>query len=355
MKKIREDLHKIPELGFNEFKTKQYILDFINDRGGEVFQFDKTGLVVYFNFNKEKTICLRAELDALPIREENNVEYASLEENKMHACGHDGHMAILLSLINDILEKRLEPTTNVLFLFQPSEERFGGSELVNKYDILNKYKVDEIYALHIWPGLSKGEIFTRKKELLSEPIEFDIEIRGKNSHVASYFEGKDALHVGVELLHDIKKETRLIDETIFHVGEVFSGGQRNIVSDNFSAKGTIRLFSKCVKNRVIEIINRWVNYYKEAFSININLVINSSYFPLINNAELVEKSLKYGVKLLDYPYFHSDDFSLYLQQVRGVYFLLGAGNTYPLHSSKFNFDSEILLKGKELFSKIISE
>ena len=203
-------------------------------------------------------------------------------------------------------------------------------------------------------NLPEGEIFTRRKELLAEPIEFNIEIRGKNAHVASSYLGMDALYVGVELLHDIRKETKLIDESIVHIGEVYSYGQRNIVSDNFLAKGTIRVFSPLIKNRILEIINRWCNFYKSTFGVEINLVINSSYSSLINNTELVDKSLKYGVKLLKYPYYHSEDFSLYLQKIKGVYFLLGGGNIPPLHSNNFNFNEKILDKGKELFIKIIT-
>ena len=353
MKKIREDLHKIPELSFKEYKTKEYILSFLNNRVENIIEIGDTGLGIYFDLKKEKTICLRCEMDALPIKEENDVEYKSTFENQMHACGHDGHMAIRLSLIDDILENKVKPLHNVLFLFQPSEEVFGGSELVIKTKILDDYQVDEIYGLHIWPNLPEGEIFTRKKELLSEPIEFDIEIKGKNAHVASSFEGKDALYVGVELLHDIKKETNLIDESIVHIGEVYSYGQRNIVSDNFLSKGTIRVFSSNIKNRILDIINRWCNFYKRTFDVDINLVINSSYASLINNEELVSKSLKYGVRLLKYPYFHSEDFSLYLQKIKGVYFLLGCGNVSPLHSSTFNFNEDILVKGKELFINLL--
>jgi hippurate hydrolase len=353
MKSIRRDLHKIPELGFKEYNTKEYIKNFINNRACEVFEFGETGICVFFDFKNEKTICLRAELDALPIQEKKVSDYSSLYEGRMHACGHDGHMAILLSLIDDILEKRIEVCHNVLFLFQPSEEIYGGSQIVIKNKILEKYHVDEIYALHIWPGLPKGEIFTRKKELLSEPIEFDIDIRGKNTHVATPSRGKDALYVGVELLHDIKKEIRLIDQSIFHVGEIYSYGQRNIVCDNFLCKGTIRVFSNQTKNRILAIMNRWINYYKDAFNLEINASINSFGLPLINNSELVEKSLKYGVRLLKYPYFHSEDFSIYLKQIKGAYFLLGGGNIPSLHSPEFDFDEDILIKGKELFINLI--
>ena len=121
MKKIREDLHKIPELSFKEYKTKEYILSFLNNRVENIIEIGDTGLGIYFDFKKEKTICLRCEMDALPIKEENDVEYKSTFENQMHACGHDGHMAILLSLIDDILENKVKPLHNVLFLFQPQK------------------------------------------------------------------------------------------------------------------------------------------------------------------------------------------------------------------------------------------
>ena len=350
---IRKDLHKIPEIGFNEFKTKNYILNYLKGRDLEIFEFAKTGISVYFNFNKSKTICLRAELDALPIKEENNLTYKSIHPTMMHACGHDGHMAILLSLIDDICERKVKSTYNILFLFQPSEEITGGSLEVIRSGVLEKYNVEEIYALHIWPKLEKGKIFTRK-ELLSEPIEVDFEIRGKSSHVASYKEGKDALYTGIELLHDIKKETDLIGNTIFHIGEVFAYGQRNIVCDNFLSKGTIRVFDDNSKNSIFKIIEKHRKRLKKQYNLEINVNYNHSLFPLINTQDLINKSLEYGVKLLEKPYFHSEDFSLYLKKIKGVYFLLGGGDIPPLHSSNFNFDEDILNVGKELFIKVLT-
>jgi hippurate hydrolase len=350
---IRRDLHKIPEVGFKEYKTKKYILNYLKGRNLEIFEFSSTGIDVYFHFNKRKTICLRTELDALPINEENDVSYKSIHQNFMHACGHDGHMAILLSLIDDICEEIVKPKHNVLFLFQPSEEISGGGLEVINSGVLEKYKVEEIYALHIWPNLEKGEIFT-KVELFAEPIEFDIEIRGKNSHVGSFKEGKDALYTGIELLHDIKKETNLIGNTIFHIGEVFAYGQRNIVCDNFLSKGTIRVFDDNSKNSIFKIIEKHRKRLKKQYNLEINVNYNYSLFPLINTPNLINKSLEYGVELLEKPYFHSEDFSLYLQKIKGVYFLLGGGDIPPLHSSNFNFDEEILNVGKELFIKVIT-
>ncbi len=351
--KIRRDLHRIPEIGFKEYKTKEYILNYVEGKRVEIFEFSNTGIAIYFNLNKKKTICLRAELDGLPINEENGVDYKSIHNNMMHACGHDGHMAILLSLIDDIYEKKVIPQSNVLFLFQPSEEINGGSLEVIKCGVLDKYKVEEIYALHIWPKLEKGKVYTRT-ELLSEPIEFNLEIRGKASHVGSYKDGKDALYTGIELLHRIKKETNLIDNAILHIGEIFANGQRNIVCDNFLAKGTIRVFDNKTKSKILNIVEKHANYYKNKENLEIIISTDSSLFALINSSFLINKFLKYGVQILDYPFFHSEDFSLYLTKIKGVYFLLGGGNIPPLHSSNFDFDEDILLKGKELFVNIIT-
>lgn len=354
MRQIRQDLHRIPELGFKEYKTKQYILDRLDNRC-KVIEIGETSFVVYFDFAKDKTIAFRTELDALPLNEENDLEYKSIHDGCMHACGHDGHMAIALSLIEDIIDNKIVCTSNVLFIFQASEEVLGGSEEILKSGILDVCKVDEIYGLHIWPNLPKGEIFTRSGSLLSKPTEFDIDIVGKTTHVATYYDGKDALHIGVELLHDIRKETRLIDNAIVHVGEVYSHGQRNIVSDNFLCKGTIRTFDDKLLLRICEIINRWINFYIDTYHVKINLIVNSSLLSVVNDESLVNESLKYGVKLLDYPYFHSEDFSLYLNQYKGVYFLLGAGNVPSLHSSRFNFSEDILEKGKELMIRLLTK
>ena len=355
MEKYRRDLHKIPEIGFNEFKTKEYILSCIKSSLFRVIEIGQTSFGVYFDFNKESTICFRSELDALPIEEKNEVEYKSSHQNMMHACGHDGHMAILISLINDLENQIIKPMSNILFLFQASEEIYGGSLEIIKSGILSKLNVNEIYALHIWPCLPKGKIYTKKDEILAKSTEFDIDIRGKNTNVACFKNGKDALSIGVELLHDIKKETRLITSSIVHVGELYSIGQRNIVCDNFSCKGTIRTFSLSTLDRICNIISRWVNFYKEVYDIQIDLDINSNNQSVCNNNELVEKSYAFGVEELDAPYFNSEDFSLYLQNIPGVFFLLGAGEVPPLHSSNFNFNEEILQKGKELFRNLMTK
>ena len=354
MKELRRELHKIPEIGFNEFKTKDFILNYFKDKEVNIINIGETGLGIYFNVNKEKTICYRAELDALPIDEENETEYKSKHLGYMHACGHDGHMAILLSLIDDILNKSIIPNYNILFLFQPSEEINGGAESVIKSKILKECKVDEIYALHIWPNLPQGEIYTRYNELLAKATEFDITVEGRSAHVGDLLKGKDALDVGVKLIYQIKNEISSIDNCIVHFGLIESGKQRNIVSNIFITKGTIRTFDDKVFSKIIDIINRNVNYFSQTYDMEINLKINSSMCPLINDNELVKKTFKYGVKLLKYPYYQGEDFSLYLKEIRGVYFLLGAGNVSPLHSSTFDFDESILNKGKELFIKLIT-
>ena len=354
MKKYRRDLHQIPEIGFKEYETKEYILNNIKKEKSQIIEIGETSFGVYFNLDKENTICLRSELDALPIEEKNEVDYKSNHFNMMHACGHDGHIAILLSLINDIELELIKPKCNVLFLFQASEEIYGGSLEVIQSGIFERCNVKEIYALHIWPNLPKGKIYTKKDEILAKSTEFDIDIRGKNTNVACFKDGKDALSIGVELLHDIKKETRLISSSIVHIGELYSVGQRNIVCDNFSCKGTIRTFSNITLNRICDIISRWVNFYKEVYDVQIDLIINSNNQSVINTNELVEISYSFGVIELERPYFNSEDFSLYLQIIPGVYFLLGAGEVPPLHSSNFNFDEDILQKGKELFVNLIT-
>lgn len=353
MKTIRQDLHKIPELGFKEYKTKEYIKQRLVKKGQNVVEIGDTGLITYFDFKQEKTICFRAEMDALPIQEENDVEYKSVHNGCMHACGHDGHMAILLSIIDDLLEGKFDPDVNVLFLFQPSEEINGGSQSIIDSGVLKEYKVDEIYSLHIWPNLPKGEIYTRYNELLAKPTEFDIDIKGKASHIGNLIEGKDALYVGVSLCNSIYSEIKNVESSIVHIGQINSGNQRNIVSSYCNIKGTIRTFGEKTYNKVIEIINRNVNFYSLTHKITINLNINSSLDSIINDNDLVNKAKTFGVKLLKYPYYQGEDFSLYLKDIKGVYFLLGAGKIDPLHSSTFNFDEEILEKGKELFVNLI--
>lgn len=355
MIEIRRELHRIPEIGFKEFKTKEYILSFLKEMDVEIIKIGETGLIIYFNLNKEKTICFRSELDGLPINEESGSEYKSEINGYMHACGHDGHMAILLSLIKDVYNKEIEPTSNLVFLFQPSEEINGGAESILKSNVLDSLNVDEIYALHIWPNLPSGQIYTRMGYLLSKPTEFDISISGISSHVGNLLDGKDALDVGIKLANQIKNDARIISNSIVHIGQINSGNQRNIVSNNFLAKGTIRTYDDATYNFIFNMINQNINYFSKTYDIVIDLKIVSSICALENDENLVRKSVKLGAKILKYPYFHSDDFALYLKKYKGVYFLLGGGNIPPLHSSCFDFDEEILIKGKDFLVKLITK
>lgn len=177
--KIRRDLHKIPEVGFREFKTQKYIMDFLTELNLPYQITANTGLACYLNMHQGTTIALRSDMDGLPITEENNVDYKSLHEGFMHACGHDGHITMLLLYAKYIIEEKITLPNNVLLLFQPAEEGPGGAKKIIEEGVLAKYEVKHIFGLHLSPDHPFGTIASKAGEFFASGIEFFIRVTGK--------------------------------------------------------------------------------------------------------------------------------------------------------------------------------
>ena len=248
----RHALHRIPELDRALPKTLAYLKNALSGLGCQVFAPMDGALCAWFDFGADSAIAFRADMDALPITEKTGVDYASTHPGKMHACGHDGHMAILLELARRLSGKERLPH-NVLLVFQPAEETTGGAKDICDTGVFARYNVKAIFGLHLWPGLPAGKIFSRKNELMARSCEVTVDIYGKSAHIAKATEGIDALMAGTEFYQKAVAMERALPDNIFRLlkfGKFQSGTVRNALSAHTHMEGSLRAFQD-------EIFDSW--------------------------------------------------------------------------------------------------
>ena len=351
----RRTLHAIPELEITLPHTAAYLRSVLEPLRCKVFSPLGDAVCAYFDFGAEETIGFRADMDALPITEETGLPYASTHAGIMHACGHDGHMSVLLELARRLNNKGNLPH-NMLLIFQPGEESPGGAKPLCETGVLEQHKVKAVFGLHLWPGLPAGVMYTREKELMSRGSELTVDVYGKSSHISNAAAGIDATAAAVEFYRQMRQAEADVPEEHFHLlnfGMFQSGTVRNALSAHARMEGSLRAFQDEVffglQNRLYAIA---ADVEKE-FGCKVNVHLAESYPAVMNDPETVAKVRKItDVQLLEKPSMASEDFAEYQLRVPGVFFFLGIGDTPALHASTFNFDEEILLKGADFFEKL---
>lgn len=348
---IRKELHQIPELGGKEFKTKEYIIEKLKDYPCELFHIGKTSIVAYYNFNKKESICFRSDMDGLPIEENNDFSFKSKHIGRMHACGHDGHMAILIGLC-EYISKIKDYPYNIICLFQSNEENGLGAKEIIESNILNKLHNKYIFGLHIWPNLEKGKIFSKNQELLAFSGEINIIIKGKSVHAADKNKGKDAIFIACKLLEEIYSFDKKIKEKhLIYFGRINGGTKRNIVADKVLLEGTIRALNentyKQIKIFITDLVNSYNDYYKIMCSISVDLEI-----PCVYNDNDIFKKFDF-LNYLSFQFLQAEDFGVYHYKYPSLLALLGSGKNKLLHSPDFDFDMDILEKGVKYFIQIL--
>ena len=355
--KYRMDLHQIPELGFEEFKTKDYLLDQIKQLTCDIHEVAKTGLLLFFDRGQTRTLAFRADMDALPIEEMTGQKFTSTHPGLMHACGHDGHMAILLGFAHYINQQK-KLAHNVLLIFQPSEERDAGAHQIVASGLLEKYGVTAIYGLHLWPQLPKGKVFSKAHELMAQASEVTVTIQGKSAHVASSNEGIDALQIACRYLTDIyNAEAELPEHTyrLLKFGLFNSGTVRNILSEETKIEGTLRSYHPDIHSYLKSKMRTIANHYEQDYGCFIRLDYNDGYDAVINDAVLffqAQQNIPYLQELVK-PVLQAEDFGVYGQHYPILFSFLGIGQTSPLHNSKFDFDMSVLDHGLQYFIDLL--
>ncbi|WP_427339734.1 M20 metallopeptidase family protein [Caloranaerobacter sp. DY30410] len=362
MKTIRRDLHKIPEVGLNEHKTSKYIIEKLKKYGYTIERVAGTGVVAYKKGRTlKKAIAFRADMDGLRVNEQTGVSYSSKENGMMHACGHDGHMAILLGLASYLSDFELD--RDIVLLFQPAEEGPGGAEIIVKEGILKKYNVEYIFGLHILPDLEQGKIGITPGPMMAQTGEFDIKITSKGGHGAMPHTAIDSIYIASQLINSyqsiISRNIEPIEGCVLTIGKIEGGRARNIIADNVRLEGTIRAFSTEVYNKIKQRMVE-INFgLEKMFDVNINMEIKDMYPPVVNDYKLFEifkDMFKDTIEIIK-PMMISEDFSYYQREIPGLFFMLGSRNEkkgyiHPLHSCYFNFDEEILKIGLDTYLKI---
>ena len=358
LQKTRQELNAIPELGLKEFKTSQYIKNQLDIMGYEYLSPIDTAVVgMIKGLIGDKTIAFRADMDAL--NSNNQIK---------HLCGHDGHMSILLGLLKYLKSNKITPNDNIVFIFQPAEESPGGTKPLIEKGIFDKYKIDQIYGLHIYPELMQGQIGSKKGPFLARICEVDVEIIGKAAHGASPHKGKDAILIASQFITMVQgiisREINPIDPAVLTFGYITGGSRRNIISENVKLEATLRAFSDEVYETVKARIVKMAKGMEISHDCSIKVSMKDDY-PAVNNdgqlfeefKELIDQNETYSFVDLDYLMI-SEDFSYYQKEVPGLFFMLGSKNpekgyTNGLHTQEFNFDPNILLDGVNIFLAIL--
>ncbi|TDP49875.1 M20 metallopeptidase family protein [Aminicella lysinilytica] len=359
----RRDLHKIPELGFFVYKTNAYVKAVLDGLDCQVETVAKTGLVAYFDFGGEKTLCFRADMDGLPIEEETGLDFASTHEGCMHACGHDGHMANLLGfakVLNSYRTQGRQFKYNALLLFQPAEETIDGALTILGTHIFEQFKVASIFGLHMWPFLEEGEITTKPGVMMAKSTALAVEIEGLSAHCGEPDKGHDALAAAcryIDLLYDFKSE-HIRERSVLKFGEMKSGTVRNIISDYTRLDGTMRTFDDLTNKRLVNAMKHYARQLETLYEVKFT-VDTSKYHPaVVNDADLYlkikEELLSKHLNFVELrrPSMIAEDFSFFEERIPGLFFFLGTGTKIPLHSNNFNFDDAVLINGVQLFNTI---
>ena len=358
--KIIEDrraLHRIPELDRNLPQTLAYLCAALAGLNCQVFSPMEGSVCAYFDFGREEAIAFRADADALPIQEKTGLDFASCHPGNMHACGHDGHMAILLELARRLSGKKSLPH-NVLLVFQPAEETTGGARELCQTGIFEQHRVRAIFGLHLWPGLSAGVIASRREELMARSCEVKVDVYGRAAHIAKAEEGLDALRAGVQFYSRAMEMEAELPPQVFRLlkfGRFESGRVCNALSDHTHMEGSLRAFQDQVffgmRQKLLDIARA----VERETGCTVQVNMNDGYPAVLNPGELYDRVRRAADFLeLPKPAMTTEDFSWYQRRLPGMLFFLGLGDTPALHADNFNFDETILTKGADFF-EILAE
>ena len=351
----RRALHRIPELGRDLPKTVEYLENSLKKLNCTLLYPLEGSVCAYFDFGAQTAVAFRADADALPVTERSGASYASTHPGQMHACGHDGHMAILLELARRINGKK-QLNRNILLVFQPAEETIGGARDICESGIFKEYAVEAIFGLHLWPGLEAGVVASRKNELMSRSSEVTVDIFGKAAHIAKSAEGVDALAAMVEYYSTVTAMEKALPDHIFRLlkfGKLQSGQVRNVISAHSRMEGSLRAFQDEVFDGLKDGLYKAATAVEEKFGCTVQLTFSEGYPAILNPEDLYDRVRSVAeFKEMPEPSMTSEDFSWYQRYLPGMFFWLGVGDAPALHADNFDFDDEILTKGADFFEKL---
>lgn len=353
--KVRRELHKIPESGFKEFKTQQYLLEQIRSMPQERLEIVvwKTGIVVKVSgLDATKLIAWRTDIDGLPIEERTGLAFSSEHKSYMHACGHDIHMANAIGLLDRLIKKPIKQ--DVLILFQPAEEGPGGALLLREW--LKNDRPDlwpaEIFAMHVAPELPVGTVSTKPGLLFANTSELFIDLYGKGGHAAFPHLTEDMAIAGASLLLQLQtivsRNIDPMDSAVLTIGKFSAGTVQNIIAENARLEGTIRTLNGTSMLKMKERIEAICKAIETGYKCRVTIDYGASYEEVDNNAELAEdfidfaESTKGITSVRANAAMTGEDFGFFTEQIPGIMFWAGVNSEFGLHHSKMNPDEKIL-------------
>ncbi|WP_300017199.1 M20 aminoacylase family protein [uncultured Roseobacter sp.] len=363
----RRHLHSIPELGLECHQTAAFVAERLREFGVDAIHegIAKTGIVAIIEGQGEgPTIGLRADMDALPITEETGVDYASTHPGKMHACGHDGHTAMLLGAAKYLAETR-NFAGRVALIFQPAEEFGGGGEVMVQEGIMEQFNVSQVYAIHNSPGRDFGSFNTTRGPIMAAADTFHIHITGVGGHAARPHDCVDPVVAAcsiVQALQSIVSRNRHpMQSLVISTTQIHTGTTDNVIPETAYINGTVRTFDKEVQAMVVRRMEEIVAGQAASFGLEARLEFEFGYPPTINDAakagfaaEVAEEIA--GAAAVDdaiMPVMGAEDFSYMLEARPGAYVMLGQGEGAGVHHPKYNFNDEIAPIGASFFARLV--
>ncbi len=369
MIEVRRHLHQYPELSYQEFETSKYIQEQLNAIGIPFQVMATTGVVGLIEGKnpKKKIIALRADIDALPILEANDIPYKSKKEGIMHACGHDVHTTCLLGAAKILYTLRDEWEGTVKLIFQPGEEKNpGGASIMIKEGVLENPRPQAIYALHVHPGLTLGQLSFRSGMVMASADELYFTIKGKGGHGAAPHLAIDPILIGAHLVtalqQVISRNRNPLYPSVLSITSFQGGSTTNVIPHEVKLMGTFRAMDETWRNEAHQLIERISHQLVESMGGTLDLHIDKGYPVVFNDAALTEKAVEYAGDYLGTAHVEetemrlgAEDFGYYAQQIPGCFFRLGVMNKekgiiHGVHTPHFNIDEAAIETGMSIMA-----
>jgi hippurate hydrolase len=374
---IRRDIHAHPELCFAEYRTSQVVSRKLKEWGIPTLEgLAETGVVgIIKKGSSEKAIGLRADMDALPMQEINEFPHKSTYPGKMHACGHDGHTAILLGAAY-YLAHHADFDGTVYLIFQPAEEGGGGARRMIAEGLFEKCPMDAVYGLHNWPGLPAGSFGVREGALMASSNEFHVTVRGKGAHAAQPQKGIDPVMVAVQIAQSwqtiVSRNVNPIDPAVLSLTQIHSGSATNVIPDDAQMIGTVRTFSNATLDLIESRMKAIAEHTAQAFDAELDFQFKRNYPPLINHAKETQFAISVmrdvvGADMVNTAVeatMGAEDFAYMLQSKPGCYVFLGNGEgdhrtqghglgPCNLHNPSYDFNDDLLPIGANFWVQLV--
>ncbi len=364
--KMRRTFHQIPEIRHQEYNTSKIIKQQLTDMSIDWYEYAGTGVMgIIKSNNPGKVIALRADMDALEVQENVNLDYKSKTNGLMHACGHDGHMAMLLTAARMLIETKHEFNGTIKLIFQPAEEGGNGAHKMIEEGVMKD--VEGIFGIHLWPDLNTGKVSAESGPRLASADFFDIDIKGFSGHGSMPHKCIDSVVVGSAIVNNIQalvsREINPLDPVVITIGTFQSGTRNNIIASDAKLTGTTRTFSNELRQQIPSMMERVIKSTVQAHKAEAVLKYYFGSPPVINDIHLSHIAQNAIVNILGEEGIANvektmggEDFSEYTKEAPGAMMLVGTRNdakfeNYPLHHGSFQIDEDSLIIGACLYMK----